>query len=35
MHTPSELVDLADVEACVKVLVGFALDLKRGETGAW
>ena len=31
MHTPSEMVDLADVEACVKLLVEFALSLPSGE----
>ena len=35
MHTPSEVVDLEDVEACVKLLVAFAEDLKAGETGNW
>lgn len=35
MHTPSELVDLEDVENCIKLLVAFALDLKSGETGIW
>ena len=35
MHTPSEIVDLRDVEACVALLVGFARSLKRGENGRW
>jgi len=35
MHTPSELVNLADVEACVKLLVQFAKDLPAGEYGHW
>jgi len=35
MHTPSEVVDLEDVEACVKLLVAFAENLKAGETGNW
>ncbi|MGJ3244178.1 MAG: M42 family metallopeptidase [Opitutales bacterium] len=33
MHTPSELVDLADVEAGVKLLTAFALSLKPGDYG--
>ena len=35
MHTPSELVDLADVERTVQLLVAFALSLKKGENGHW
>ncbi len=35
MHTPSELVDLADVERCVQLLVAFAESLKKGENGHW
>jgi putative aminopeptidase FrvX len=35
MHTPSELVDLQDVENCVRLLVAFAKSLKRGEYGHW
>ncbi len=35
MHTPSEVVDLEDVEACVRLLAAFAEDLKAGETGNW
>ena len=35
MHTPSEVVDLADVENCVKLLVEFAKALKPGDYGHW
>jgi putative aminopeptidase FrvX len=35
MHTPSEMVDLADVEDCVKLLVEFAKGLRRGDNGRW
>ncbi|QYM80467.1 M42 family metallopeptidase [Horticoccus luteus] len=35
MHTPSEVVDLADVELCVRLLVEFALNLKKGDYGHW
>jgi endoglucanase len=35
MHTPSELVDLEDVERCVLLLTEFALGLKRGERAHW
>jgi putative aminopeptidase FrvX len=35
MHTPSELVDLADVEACVKLLVEYARGLKKADRGHW
>ncbi len=35
MHTPSEMVDLADVEACVKLLVTFAKALKPGDYLHW
>ena len=35
MHTPSELVDLEDVERTVQLLVAFALSLKAGEHGRW
>jgi putative aminopeptidase FrvX len=35
MHTPSELVDLEDVERCVQLFVAFALSLKQGEHGHW
>ncbi|NCG08274.1 MAG: M20/M25/M40 family metallo-hydrolase [Verrucomicrobia bacterium] len=35
MHTPSEVVDLADVEHTVQLLVAVAKSLKKGERGAW
>ena len=35
MHTPSEVVDLEDVENCVKLLVAFALSLEKTDTGEW
>jgi putative aminopeptidase FrvX len=35
MHTPSEIVDLADVESCVRLLVEFARELEKGEYGHW
>ncbi len=35
MHTPSETVDLADIEHTVQLLVAFARSLKKGETGVW
>lgn len=35
MHTPSEMVDLEDVENSVKLLVGFIQSLKKGEHGIW
>ena len=35
MHTPSELVDLADVENGVKLLVAFARSLEKGEYAHW
>lgn len=35
MHTPSELVDLEDVERCVKLLVAFAKALDKGDYGHW
>jgi len=35
MHTPSELVDLRDVEDCVKLLVEFARGLKKGDYLHW
>jgi endoglucanase len=31
MHTPSEIVDLEDVEACVKLLVAYIKSLKSGD----
>jgi len=35
MHTPSELVDLRDVENCVRLLVEFATSLKKGDYAHW
>lgn len=35
MHTPSEIVDLEDVEACVNLLVEFAKGLEAGASGRW
>ncbi|HWZ95229.1 MAG TPA: M20/M25/M40 family metallo-hydrolase, partial [Opitutaceae bacterium] len=35
MHTPSEVVDLDDVENCVKLLVEFALSLEKGDYAHW
>lgn len=35
MHTPSELVDLTDVENTVKLVVAFALGLRQGDHGRW
>jgi len=35
MHTPSELVDLEDVERCVELLVEFASSLKKGDYAHW
>lgn len=35
MHTPSELVDLRDVEHAVVLLVEFARSLKRGDHAHW
>lgn len=35
MHTPSEVVDLEDVENCVKLFVQFALSMKKGEYAHW
>jgi putative aminopeptidase FrvX len=35
MHTPSEIVDLQDVENTVLLLVAFARSLKAGEHGRW
>jgi putative aminopeptidase FrvX len=31
MHTPSEVIDLNDLEAVVTLMVAFAKSLKRGE----
>ena len=33
MHTPSEVVDLKDIENCVRLLVAFARSLRPGQTG--
>ncbi len=35
MHTPSEVVDLQDVEHCVQLFVAFALSLKKGDYAHW
>ena len=35
MHTPSELVDLEDIEHTVQLLVAVAKSLKKGERGVW
>jgi len=35
MHTPSEIVDLEDVELCVRLFVEFALALKKGDYAHW
>ena len=35
MHTPSEMVDLEDVENGVKLLVEFALSLEKGDYAHW
>jgi endoglucanase len=35
MHTPGEVVDLADVENCVKLLTAFALSLEKGDHADW
>jgi putative aminopeptidase FrvX len=35
MHTPSEVVDLQDVEYCVQLLAAFAKSLKKGEYAHW
>lgn len=35
MHTPSEMVNLQDIEDTVQLLVAFALSLKKGDTGVW
>ncbi len=35
MHTPSEIVDLEDIESTVRLLVAFARDLKQGERAHW
>jgi putative aminopeptidase FrvX len=35
MHTPSEVVDLEDVERCVKLFVEFAKGIKKGDYRLW
>ena len=35
MHTPSEVVDLEDVERCIQLLVEFALGLEKGDYAHW
>jgi endoglucanase len=35
MHTPSEVVDIEDVERCVKLLTAFALSLEKGDYAHW
>jgi endoglucanase len=35
MHTPSEMVDLKDLEHCVKLLTAFALSLEKGDYAHW
>jgi endoglucanase len=35
MHTPSEVVDLEDVERCIKLLVEFAKSIARDESFNW
>ncbi|MGK0456764.1 MAG: endoglucanase [Zhongshania aliphaticivorans] len=35
MHTPSEMVDLEDIEHAVQLLVAVAKSLKKGERGVW
>ena len=35
MHTPSEVVDLEDVERCVRLFVTFALALEKGDDARW
>lgn len=35
MHTPSEVVDLEDVERCVQLLVEFAKGLEQGDYAHW
>ncbi|MGC6424920.1 MAG: M20/M25/M40 family metallo-hydrolase [Lentimonas sp.] len=35
MHTPSEMVDLEDIEHTVQLLVAVARSLKKGERGVW
>jgi endoglucanase len=35
MHSPSEVVDLLDVERCVQLLVAFSLGLRKGDRLHW
>jgi putative aminopeptidase FrvX len=35
MHTPSEIVDLEDVERCVKLFVEFASGITKGDYRTW
>ncbi len=35
MHTPSEMVDLEDVERCIQLLVEFAKALEKGDYAHW
>jgi endoglucanase len=35
MHTPSEMVDLQDIEHTVQLLVAVARSMKKGERGIW
>jgi endoglucanase len=35
MHTPSEVVDLEDVERCVKLFVEFARSVRKGDYRSW
>jgi putative aminopeptidase FrvX len=35
MHTPSEMVDLEDIEHTVQLLVAFSKSLKKGDRGIW
>ncbi|MGB0369869.1 MAG: M42 family metallopeptidase [Opitutales bacterium] len=35
MHTPSEVIDLEDLENTIKLLVAFTQSLKKGEHGVW
>lgn len=35
MHTPSEMVDLEDIERCIQLLVAFSKNVKLGENGNW
>ncbi|HMD60555.1 MAG TPA: M42 family peptidase, partial [Opitutaceae bacterium] len=35
MHTPSEVVDLEDVERCVRLFVEFARGIAKGDYRRW